>query len=580
MVKQSRVYLSPKLCLLLLMTFFSTMISICSFLAPFQVLYLQVELMEVSGVSLEFCMVVDSISMSFSTLVCVISSCVLWFSLSYMHSETFKSRFEWLVLGFVVSMILLIFIPNFLALLLGWDALGIISFLLVVYYQSPNVLTAGMLTAMVNRLGDVMLMMSLVLLTALGSWNLMFLTPVGEPVWVVMFALLAAMTKSAQFPFSSWLPAAMAAPTPVSALVHSSTLVTAGVYILIRFYSTFTLCYWFNTACLVIGTVTLLLAGIAANLEHDLKKVIALSTLSQLGVMMLALSSGLYNLALYHLYTHALFKALLFICAGSIIHTNGGVQDIRHLGNIWSQMPVTVTCFNLANLCLCGAPFLSGYYSKDLILETMLSLPMNFFMMIFIFFATGMTSGYALRLSLSTILGWKNSSPMYLNVDSSPQLTNPMIVLACVAIVGGVLFQDLLLLAPFDFLLPVPYKLLTTCVVFLGGWFSLLLWKCEPEKTPNMTMSKYYLSSMWFLQFLSTQSFVKGVMRNTLNMFKSLDYGWVGKIPSGSITLFTQSLTSQNQKTQAKYINTYVMLMFAASFSLMMFYWLVTYIIF
>lgn len=192
----------------------------------------------------------------------------------------------------------------------------------------------------------------------------------------------------------------MAAPTPVSALVHSSTLVTAGIFLVIRFFPFLEMFDGFKVGLLFISVITLLMAGIGANYEYDLKKVIALSTLRQLGVMIMRLGLGIPFLALFHLYTHALFKAILFLCAGAIIHNNNNSQDLRQLGNLWNQMPLTISCLNVANLALCGAPFMRGFYSKDLILETRLFSPCNFLMLLLIFLATGITAAYRVRLSI------------------------------------------------------------------------------------------------------------------------------------------------------------------------------------
>jgi len=184
-----------------------------------------------------------------------------------------------------------------------------------------------------------------------------------------VFIILAGLTKRAQIPFSAWLPAAMAAPTPVSALVHSSTLVTAGVYLLIRFYSVFESELLLGAALFYLGALTMLMAGIVASFETDLKKIIALSTLSQLGLIVLSVGLGNINLAIFHLIVHAIFKALLFLCGGKIIHSFGGEQDIRFIGGINTNLPVSLVTLNVANFSLCGIPFISGFYSKDLILE-------------------------------------------------------------------------------------------------------------------------------------------------------------------------------------------------------------------
>jgi len=194
------------------------------------------------------------------------------------------------------------------------------------------------------------------------------------------------------------LPAAIAAPTPVSALVHSSTLVTAGVYVLIRFEGAVRRIYIGNVL-LFFSSLTIFIAGIGAIFEYDLKKIIALSTLSQLGLMIMVLSIGFPILAFFHLLSHALFKALLFLCAGAVIHCFGDVQDIRCIGSLVDQIPLTFSCLNTANLALCGVPFLAGFYSRDLILEVSSLSIINSFIFFLLFFSTGLTASYSIRLS-------------------------------------------------------------------------------------------------------------------------------------------------------------------------------------
>jgi NADH-ubiquinone oxidoreductase chain 5 len=201
----------------------------------------------------------------------------------------------------------------------------------------------------------------------------------------------------------------MAAPTPVSALVHSSTLVTAGVYLLIRF-NVLIFERRIGTFLLLIGGLTIFIAGISANFEFDLKKIIALSTLRQLGLIIITLSIGFPKLAFFHLLTHALFKALLFMCAGSIIHNIKNSQDIRDMGRLRIFIPFTTTCINVANLALCGMPFLAGFYSKDLILELVLVSPLNIITFFIFFFSTGLTVSYTFRLIYYSVTGGFNES--------------------------------------------------------------------------------------------------------------------------------------------------------------------------
>ena len=216
--------------------------------------------------------------------------------------------------------------------------------------------------------------------------------------------MLAAMTKRAQIPFSAWLPAAMAAPTPVSALVHSSTLVTAGVYLLIRFSPTLQSSEA-QKLLLILAALTIFIAGMGANFETDLKKIIALSTLSQLGVIITILAIRQKDLAFFHLIAHAIFKALLFLCAGAIIHSVSEYQDIRVMGALVNIMPLTVISINLSNLALCGRPFLAGFYSKDLILEIAFFIERNLVIFLLLAVSTALTVSYTFRLIFISISG-------------------------------------------------------------------------------------------------------------------------------------------------------------------------------
>nr|APH08686.1 NADH dehydrogenase subunit 5 [Profundiconus teramachii] len=516
---------------------------------------------QISSCSMTFIFILDPISLSFSNVVCLISGCVMLFSSSYMSHDPFLKRFTWLVMLFVMSMNLLVFIPSLPALLLGWDGLGIVSFALVIYYQNMKSLGAGMITVLANRIGDVMILISIGLLILQGHWSILSVWDFHLMTWVALTITIAAMTKSAQIPFSSWLPAAMAAPTPVSALVHSSTLVTAGVFLVIRFFPFLNQFYGFKTGLLFISVLTLLMAGIGANYENDLKKIIALSTLSQLGVMMMSLGLGAPYLALFHLYTHALFKALLFLCAGMIIHNSSNTQDIRHMGLLYKQLPLTVSCMNIANLSLCGAPFLSGFYSKDLILELSLSSPTNLLMVILIFLATGMTAAYSMRLSLASL--W---SPMKNNSKHSKQELDPYVnwsvtLLSLAAVIAGSFLQKIFLyFSPVPFILPTFFKMLTMFVIMLGLFSMFILWDSN-HSTNKMSKIKFFCSTMWFLAPISAQPLTKLSMNLGTNLMKSIDMGWL-EITGGQGTfMITSNLSALNQKMQIKSFNFFIMLL-------------------
>nr|YP_009992032.1 NADH dehydrogenase subunit 5 [Rhipicephalus decoloratus]QNN85503.1 NADH dehydrogenase subunit 5 [Rhipicephalus decoloratus] len=352
----------------MLLFYFSLLFLICLLFLLYNntLIIIEYSLMTILSFEYKFYILLDWMSCMFSFVVLFISSMVLWYSFSYMKSDYNNISFCWMVLIFIFSMLLLILMPNAYMLILGWDGLGLVSYCLVIYYQSTNSYNSGMMTIISNRIGDVMIIMMIIFAINFNTFELTSFKEF-ELIWGLMI-IIAGMTKSAQIPFSAWLPAAMAAPTPVSALVHSSTLVTAGVYLLIRFNLLFT-CSIFSSFLLKISLMTMIMSGVNAFFENDLKKIIAFSTLSQLSIMMTTLSLGLVYLAFFHLIVHAIFKSMLFLCAGFIIHNLMGNQDIRFLSNFFKFSPMILSCMMIGMLSLMGFPFIGGFYSKDMIME-------------------------------------------------------------------------------------------------------------------------------------------------------------------------------------------------------------------
>uniref|UniRef100_A0AAU7YU03 NADH-ubiquinone oxidoreductase chain 5 n=1 Tax=Conchapelopia togamaculosa TaxID=3154050 RepID=A0AAU7YU03_9DIPT len=474
----------------------------------------------------------DWMSLLFMSFVLLISSLVIFYSKEYMLGDIYINRFIILVLLFVFSMMMLIISPNLISILLGWDGLGLVSYVLVIYYQNVKSYNAGMITALSNRIGDVALLMAIAWMLNYGSWNYVFYLEAMKNHYEMMIVgclvMLAAMTKSAQIPFSAWLPAAMAAPTPVSALVHSSTLVTAGVYLLIRFNilldGTF-----LGQYLLLIGGLTMFMAGLGANFEFDLKKIIALSTLSQLGLMMSILAMGFPKLAFFHLLTHALFKALLFMCAGAIIHNMKNSQDIRVMGSLMNQMPYTTSCLNVANLALCGMPFLAGFYSKDLILEIVSLSYINTLSFFLYFFSTGLTVCYSFRLVYYSLTGDFNSNSLHPLNDQGWTMSKSMTGLLFMAVIGGSMLSWMIFPCPDMICLPFELKMLTLTVCIIG-MFSGYLISNVSFYFSNKALGSYqytvFAGSMWFMPLLSSL----GTMYYPLNLgmlvTKSFDQGW------------------------------------------------------
>nr|YP_009132912.1 NADH dehydrogenase subunit 5 [Illex argentinus]AKA67039.1 NADH dehydrogenase subunit 5 [Illex argentinus] len=483
------------------------------------------EIMNCMSSGVDFDLVIDWMSCSFSGLVCFIAGCVMVFTVSYMSGDVNLFRFSLTVMLFVLSMNFLIFIPSLISLLLGWDGLGLVSFCLVIYYQNSKSLAAGMLTVLMNRVGDCFILSAVSILIVLGHWNILCLWNFEGFMVVNLFIMIAGMTKSAQIPFSSWLPAAMAAPTPVSALVHSSTLVTAGVFLFIRFFSYLSHYYWFSVFMVYISILTTVMSGVCALYEYDMKKIIALSTLSQLGVMMMSLGLGLPMLALFHLYTHAMFKALLFMCGGNIIHCFSGKQDMRQINNVSKLLPVTSMFLNISNMALCGMPFLAGFYSKDLIIEGLIVGNINVVMLLLGLFGVCLTVLYSMRFSFYIIWG-NESSDVYNNIsDNDMKMIFPMTMLVIGALWGGFVFQSLFCLFSLEFFLPSFMKLIVPFLIIMSLLFSFGFWDKSGFKG-NFGILNYINSSMWFLSSFICYPSMSMFKSATNSSLKVVDMGW------------------------------------------------------
>lgn len=324
---------------------------------------------------------------------------------------------------FILSILLLIFIPNLVFLIIGWDGLGMSSFYLIIYYHNQKSLGARIITLLSNRIGDLCLLLAIAIFFSLGSTFLNF--------GILLGALLitGCFTKRAQFPFISWLPAAMAAPTPVSALVHSSTLVTAGVYLIIRFSFVILKNERVVFTIAAVSSLTILISALAAIFETDFKKIIALSTLRQLGFIIFSLSQIIKICRFFHLITHAIFKSLLFICAGAVIIFRGHNQDIRALPKFMNS--IIQRAFVIARIALIRVPFIVGFYSKDLILEIFFqNQTKNWLFVLIVFVRSWLTVAYTLRIiflrrwqtpnfKFFPFFNFKNLTPIYKAVSFS-----------------------------------------------------------------------------------------------------------------------------------------------------------------
>nr|WVD73181.1 NADH dehydrogenase subunit 5 [Monolepta pallidula] len=521
-------------------------------------------LLTINSTNFMFVILLDWMSLMFMSFVLFISSMVIYYSEEYMGGDLYKNRFILLVVMFVLSMMMLIISPNLISILLGWDGLGLVSYCLVIYYQNIKSFNAGMLTALSNRIGDVALLMVIAWMLNYGDWNLIFYLEIMKNDWIMQLIgflmVLAAMTKSAQIPFSSWLPAAMAAPTPVSSLVHSSTLVTAGVYLLIRFnFINETLMY----LLVFIASMTMFMSGLGANFEFDLKKIIALSTLSQLGLMMSILALGEYKLAFFHLLIHALFKALLFMCAGNIIHSLANCQDIRYMGGLIKQLPLTCTYLNICNLSLCGLPFMSGFYSKDLIVEVMSMNYLNIYIYIIFFVSIGLTVSYSFRLTYYSLTGDYNYLSLSMMHESSYIMLKGMSGLILFVVFSGSLFSWLMFSIPYYICLPFIMKIMTLLMISLGIWLGYELAKFKISyysvSLKNLTIS-LFLSLMWNMPMLSTLGVNYYPIYLGSVYLKLFDQGWLEYYGGLNLTKSLKKMTIL-QVLSLNHIKVYLMLL-------------------
>nr|WKU83839.1 NADH dehydrogenase subunit 5 [Ceriana alboseta] len=530
------------------------------------IFFFEWEVVTLNSMSFVMTFLFDWMSLMFMSFVLLISSLVIYYSSEYMSGDLNINRFIMLVLLFVMSMMLLIISPNLVSILLGWDGLGLVSYCLVIYFNNVKSYNAGMLTALSNRIGDVALLMAIAWMLNYGSWNyiyyLEFMYSDMEMKLVGMLVVLAAMTKSAQIPFSSWLPAAMAAPTPVSALVHSSTLVTAGIYLLIRF--NFLLVNSFvGQLLLLLSGLTMFMSGLGANFEFDLKKIIALSTLSQLGLMMMILSMGFYKLAFFHLLTHALFKALLFMCAGAIIHNMDNSQDLRLMGSLSLYMPLTSSCFNVANMALCGMPFLAGFYSKDLILEVASMSSLNMFIYFLYFFSTGLTVCYSLRLVYYSMTGDMNCSALNILNDESWLMLKGMLGLMIMSIIGGSILSWSIFLTPYMICLPYYLKFMTLFVCIIGGLIGYLISSVSlyfVNKSLNFYYFSLFVGSMWFMPYFSTYGIINYPLKLGMITLKNFDQGWSEFMGSQNLFFQLVKYSQLNYLVQNNNLKIYFML--------------------
>ena len=546
---------------------------------------------------------VDALSSVMLVVVTLISAIVHVYSIGYMSHDPHKPRFMAYLSLFTFSMLTLVTSDNFLQLFFGWEGVGLCSYFLIGFWFKKESANAAAIKAfVVNRIGDFGFALGIFLIFYLFgtvNYNEVFqLVPnilnkeisflglnVNSINLICVLLFIGAMGKSAQLFLHTWLPDAMEGPTPVSALIHAATMVTAGVFLVVRCSPIYEFSQFALNLITIIGMSTALFAATVALVQNDIKKIIAYSTCSQLGYMFFAAGVGAYNVAMFHLFTHAFFKALLFLGSGSIIHSFKDEQDIREMGGVWKKLPYTWILMIIGTLALTGFPFLSGFYSKDAIIEFayLRGNTAGYFAVGIGIFTAFLTSIYSWRLLLKTFHGTYNNKKInYENIHESPMvMIIPLIILAIGSIFAGIIFKEvfignesveILWRDSIFFLNSLSLDHPPTWVIFLTpilviisipiSYYLFILNKNILNELVKGNKPLYdFLKNKWYFDELYELIFVKTSKKIGLYFWKNIDIRFIDKYGPDGLSNLIKNFSLRAVKFQSGYIYQYAFIM-------------------